>query len=97
MITINVGVREAKSRLSKLLKQVQSGAQVVITDRGNPVGKIIPIEKKALPLEDRLKDLEERGIVQKVVKEGGQRLPHPLQMPEDVNIQEMLQEDRNTL
>ena len=96
MLTINVGVREAKSRLSKLLKQVQSGAQVVITDRGNPVGKIIPIEKKELPLEDRLKDLEERGIVQKMVKEGGRKLPQPLMMPDGVNIQEMLQEDRNT-
>ena len=96
MLTINVGVREAKSRLSKLLKQVQSGAQVVITDRGNPVGKIIPIEKKELPLEDRLKDLEERGIVQKMVKEGGRTLPQPLMMPDGVHIQEMLQEDRNT-
>ena len=47
-------------------------------------------------MEDRIKDPEKRGIVQKMVKEGGRKLPHPLQMPEGVNIQEMLQEDRDS-
>lgn len=31
-----VGVREAKVNLSKLLREVQRGAEVIITDRGKP-------------------------------------------------------------
>ncbi len=47
-------------------------------------------------MKDRIKDLEKRGIVQKIVKEGGRKLPPPLQIPDGINIQEILQEDRNS-
>ncbi len=97
MSTISVGVREAKGNLSKLLKQVRSGVQVVITDRGEPVGKIIPIEKKELPLEDRLKDLKKRGVIELKGNGKTKKLPSPLKMPKRVKVQEMLQEDRNQL
>jgi prevent-host-death family protein len=95
MLTIRVGVREAKGNLSKLLKKVKNGAQVVITDHGSPVGKIIPVNKEEQDLSDRLKDLETRGILQLKSDRG---LPKPIKtvtMDTNVDVQGMLQEDRN--
>lgn len=97
MRAITVGVREAKVNLSRLLKQVREGIQVVITDRGEPVGRIVPVRSEELSLEDRLKDLEKRGILR--AKEGGNhvKVPRPVQMPKKVDLQGMLQEDRDRL
>ena len=48
MQSASVGIRDAKMHLSKYLKMVQQGTEVIITDRGRPVGKIIPIHTKDL-------------------------------------------------
>ena len=99
MPTISVGVREAKANLSKLLRQVRRGAQVLITDRGHPVGQIIPVDKKTLPLESRLKDLENNGILEPepVRRSRSARLPPPLLLGKSIRAQELLQEDRDRL
>jgi prevent-host-death family protein len=36
-------ISEAKNRLSALIKEVAAGEEVVITDRGVPVAKLVPI------------------------------------------------------
>ena len=36
-------ISSAKNRLSALVKEVQSGESVLITDRGVPVAKLVPI------------------------------------------------------
>ena len=95
MAAITVGVREAKENLSRLLKRVREGAQVVITDRGEPVGRIIPVGKEELSLEERLKDLEKRGILRAKARGDHLKAPRPLQMPKKVDLQSMLQEDRD--
>jgi prevent-host-death family protein len=57
---ITVGVRDLKSRLSEYLRKVKQGHTVVITDRGQPVGRLVPAEQT---LEERLKVLQEAGMV----------------------------------
>jgi prevent-host-death family protein len=94
---ITVGVREAKGNLSRLLKQVREGVQVVITDRGEPVGRIVPVEREDLSVEDRLKDLERRGILRARAKRTPLKVPRPVHMPKKVDLQAMLQEDRDRL
>jgi prevent-host-death family protein len=39
-----VGMRELKNRLSKYLRRVKAGETIVITERGKPVGQIMPIQ-----------------------------------------------------
>jgi prevent-host-death family protein len=39
---MEVPIREMKNRLSQYLKLVQSGGEVVITDRGRPVARLTP-------------------------------------------------------
>ncbi len=56
----SVGVRELKSRLSEYLRQVKAGQTVVITEHGQPVGRIVPA---AQSLEDRLQAMAQAGLV----------------------------------
>jgi prevent-host-death family protein len=68
MSQVTVGIRELKAHLSSYVRQVKSGASVVITERGKPVGRIVPLGPS---LEARLQDLAEAGFV----AWSGQRLP----------------------
>lgn len=44
-----VGVHKAKTELSKLLKRVQMGEEIVITSNGKPVAKLVPVPTKKEP------------------------------------------------
>jgi prevent-host-death family protein len=68
MSQVRVGIRELKTHLSSYIRQVKSGASVVITEHGKPVGRIVPISPS---LEVRLQDLTEAGLA----AWSGQRLP----------------------
>ncbi len=37
-----VNIHETKTRLSKLLEQVQSGEEIVIAKAGNPIARLVP-------------------------------------------------------
>jgi prevent-host-death family protein len=56
----SVGIRELKSRLSSYLRQVKDGATLVITERGTPVGRIVPIRSS---VEERTEDLAQAGLI----------------------------------
>ena len=44
-----VGVHEAKTHLSRLLRRVAAGEEIVITSGGKPAARLVPIE----PIEER--------------------------------------------
>lgn len=56
-----VSIRELKSRLSYYLRLAFSGESVVITDRGVPVGRIVPIGQN---IDERLAAMREAGLAQ---------------------------------
>ena len=60
MAQLQVGVRELKSRLSHYLRQVKAGQSVIITERGQPVGRIVPV---AQTLEERLEAMAQAGLI----------------------------------
>jgi prevent-host-death family protein len=43
-----VGVRELKNRLSRYLKRVQDGEEVLVTQRGRSVARIVPVKTSNL-------------------------------------------------
>jgi prevent-host-death family protein len=90
---LNVGIREAKANLSKLLRLVEKGKEVVVTDRGRPVGKLVPIGKGGLPLAARIKEMEEAGILEPVTGKGPRRLPAPIPIEKGM-ARRLLDEDR---
>ena len=43
----SAGIREARQNLSALLAEVAKGREVVITDRGRPVARLVPPHHEA--------------------------------------------------
>jgi prevent-host-death family protein len=39
------GVREARQNLSALLDEVRKGREIIITERGRPVAKLVPLDR----------------------------------------------------
>jgi len=60
-----VGIRELKNRLTYYLRLTKQGEEVVVTDRGQPVAVIQPIQyaEPTVSLETRLARLAARGLV----------------------------------
>ena len=94
MISSTVGIRDAKMHLSKYLKLVQKGTEVIITDRGRPVGRLVPIKAVDLPIEDRIKRMEDQGLIEKHSGKIRRSLPPPIPLAEGV-AQNFLKEDRD--
>jgi prevent-host-death family protein len=44
---VEVGVHEAKTTLSDLLRRVSEGEEVVITRSGEPVARLVPVQRRA--------------------------------------------------
>ena len=44
MVTVNV--HEARSNLSRLLRQVEAGEEVTIARNGKPVARLVPCERR---------------------------------------------------
>jgi prevent-host-death family protein len=63
-------VSELKARLSEFLGQVKAGSEVLITDRGKPVARLIPISGAGRGKES-LSALEKQGLI----KIGSGKLP----------------------
>jgi len=93
MQNIQIGIREAKIHLSKFLKMVQQGNEVILTDRGRPVGKIVPIKTKDLPISARIKNLEDLGLLEVISGHYKKKLPSPIPVPDNI-AQAFLGEDR---
>ena len=69
---VTVGVRELRQRASELLRQVEAGETIEITDRGRPVALLTP-----LPAGGPLARLRSQGEVIPAQGRPGQ-LPEPL-------------------
>ena len=89
----SVGIREAKIHLSQLMKKVQRGMEIVITDRGRPVGKIIPLRESKGSLAERIGELEIQGVIEER-KHKSKPLPPPIPVG-GIPAQKFLQESRN--
>jgi prevent-host-death family protein len=70
------GVAELKARLASYLKQVKSGNEILITDRGSPVAKLVPIDA-AQKRDDRRQRLAAGGLLSL----GKRRMPKSLLVP----------------
>jgi prevent-host-death family protein len=94
MRPLRIGIREAKINLSKLLKNVQKGKEIILTDRDKPVGKIVPMPTDSLPLAERVRELERQGWIEPHKKKTMKKLLIPIPIPDEL-AQKFLQEDRN--
>ncbi|MBN2383128.1 type II toxin-antitoxin system Phd/YefM family antitoxin [bacterium] len=89
-----VGIREAKINLSKLIKLVQNGDRVIITDRGKSVVKLVSVEWEDRSLSDRIAIMEQAGLIGPSRCTGDFVIPAPLPLPDGL-AQKYLLESRD--
>jgi prevent-host-death family protein len=85
-----VSIRELKSRLSHYLRLARRGESVVITDRGIPVGRLVPVEQD---LEGRVVALRAAGLLQWSGRRLTPRKP-VAKIPRGKTVAALLVEDR---
>ena len=83
-----MSAKELKNRLGRYLKRVKEGGSLVITERGKPIARIVPLD---LSPESKLKLMEELGLL--VPPEGELEPVEPLVTPKR-SVSEILIEDR---
>lgn len=71
----SAGIAELKARLSEYLSRVKAGEEVLVTDRGRPVARLVPIGQDVGPMDEaeraRLRAMEREGLL----RLGSGRLP----------------------
>jgi prevent-host-death family protein len=71
----SAGVAQLKARLSEYLSRVRAGEEVLVTDRGRPVARLVPVDSGHVPDNEaelaRLRAMEREGLV----RLGSGRLP----------------------
>ena len=72
----------------------KEGAEIILTDRGRPVGKIVPIEKNDLSVSVRLNKMEQMGLLDKDRPSEERMIPEPLPIKNNL-AQAFLKMDRN--
>jgi prevent-host-death family protein len=89
-------ISQAKDRLSALIKKVQSGESVLITDRGVPVAELVPVRLgRGVPA--RILGLAQEGLVrlpEETPDADWLDLPRPSPTPGPSAVDLLLQERR---
>lgn len=67
----SVGIAQLKARLSEFLDLVRAGDQVLVTDRGRPLARIVPAARTAGHDADsqRLDELERGGLIRRAERD----------------------------
>ena len=71
---MDVGIRELRADLSRWVKRVREGEEVVVTDRGKPVAKLVPMDG-----ERKIDRLIREGIVTPAPNKGPRTVPKPIE------------------
>lgn len=60
---ISAGIREIKNNLSRLLTRVKAGEEILITERGRPVARIVKENQGDESIRAALAPLVQKGLV----------------------------------
>ena len=85
-----IGIRELKGQLSSHIKEVQEGATLVITDRGKPVARLVPI---AAGLAEKVQSMLDSGMASWSGQKPSSGLPR-VSVRGSKTLAELLLEDR---
>ncbi len=90
MAATTVGIRELKAQLARYVRQVKAGGIVTITEKGKPIGRIIPVRTST---DERVQEMIRAGLAH-----WSGRKPKPMQSPPRTRgnrtVAELLLEDR---
>ncbi len=88
-----VGIKDIKNNLSSYLKRVKTGEEIIITERGKPIARIIREKASGTSLHLALAPLIKEGVIKMPTLNPPQSFAPPLQTP-GKSASEMVLEDR---
>ncbi len=68
-------IYEAKAKFSEIIRKVREGQTVTVSYHGEPVAEVRPIAPAGPALEDRVRRLEDRGVVVRPAAREGRLRP----------------------
>ena len=83
---LRTSITELKRSLSAYLREVKAGEEVLITNRGRPIARLVPVDDtdssfvQADSMEEHMADLEQRGLIRRGTEklpEGFWHMPRP--------------------
>lgn len=91
---IYVGVRDLKAKLSEYLDKARLGDEVIVTDHGKPIARLIkePIKQKSTI--DKMYLLAEKGLIQLPSKVKKIKTTTPLNTKSKMTASDILLNDR---
>jgi prevent-host-death family protein len=92
-------ISEAKAKLSALLDRVKAGETITITDRGQPVARLVPLNGGGeVDWDARLESLERRGLIRRPKQTSDMRwiLDQPLPKSRESVLEALLEERRTS-
>ena len=87
----SVGVRDLKDNLSRYLAIVRRGGEIVITEHGHPIARVVPIQGKSS--HERLAELIAAGDVS-LARRRTRSMPGPVRLPRGATISDLVKEQR---
>lgn len=90
---ISAGIKELKNNLSRYLSRVKKGEDILITDRGKIVARIIQEDPKNISMREALSSLILKGLITLPSQQIDKEIPAPVEVP-GKPISEMAIEDR---
>ena len=71
---MEVGIRELRADLSRFVKRVREGEEIVVTDRGKAVARLVPVGG-----ERKIDRLIREGVVTRAPRPWRGKLPKPIE------------------
>ncbi len=90
---ISAGIKDLKNNLSRYLSRVKKGEDILITERGKVVARIIQEDPKNASIREALSPLIVKGSVTLPSQKINKEIPVPMEVP-GKPISEMAIEDR---
>ena len=93
MASSAVGSRELKTRLGTYLRRVRQGRTFVVTDRGEPIAELRPVEHRGNTIAAKLARLSAQGSITR--KQARPLRPFtPIRVPRGVSAAKLISEGR---
>lgn len=87
----SVGVRELKDGLSRHLALVRGGVELLVTDHGHPVARVMPIQGRTS--QERLAELIAGGDLTPA-RRRIRSVPRPVRLPGGATVSDLVKEQR---
>ena len=93
MVMVSAGIKKLKNNLSKYLYLVKKGEDILITERGKVIARIIREDPKNISLREALSPLIVKGLIALPSQNIDKEVSTPVKLP-GKPVSEMVIEDR---